>query len=541
MPLNLLTDAWLPVRLHDGSRSIIRPAQIVENLKTEKEAVFPDWPRPDLNIATLELLIGLLSVAMPPKMDEEWSEVWESPPTTAKLDEAFEPYISAFNLDSDGPRFCQDFEELEGETGDLNGLFIDAAGDSTIKKNADLMVKRGRYTQLSRASAAITLYALQQFAPSGGAGHRTSMRGGGPLTTLAIPPGDQDDTPALWSIVWANVMVNENGSLAERDVQKVFPWLAPTITSKKGEELHENDPRAHKLQTFFGMPRRIRLNFENNNQRMCDLNDMTDTKQATGYVTRPHGTNYGQWRHPLTPYYRKKADDIEYFATHPGAGPLGYRNWVSIVLGDENQTRDPAACITAYRRNGRYDAGEARIVTAGWAMSNMKPLDFIYDEQPLHLTSDPVRQGEIDNLARQMVKAADAACGYMAGAIQDALKAGGNRPKHDSTIITATKESFFADTENKFHDLLGIATRTTESADDPLRDLREDWLKTLQQTALALFDNTIQPDPSDPQKARQVVEARKKLTRNLFYLKGEKSLSGLLGLPDPIKTKGQLA
>jgi len=47
------------------------------------------------------------------------------------------------------------------------------------------------------------------------------------------------------------------------------------------------------LQAFFGMPRRIRLVFEQNTERKgCDMLGYVDDMIVRVYVTRPWGTNY---------------------------------------------------------------------------------------------------------------------------------------------------------------------------------------------------------------------------------------------------------
>ena len=70
MSLNLIADAWIPVRCTNGRR-IIRPDQIAE-----ADVLFPDWPRADLNIACLELLIGYAAqqrlIARPLTIEELW-------------------------------------------------------------------------------------------------------------------------------------------------------------------------------------------------------------------------------------------------------------------------------------------------------------------------------------------------------------------------------------------------------------------------------------------------------------------------------------
>jgi CRISPR system Cascade subunit CasA len=88
-------------------------------------------------------------------------------------------------------------------------------------------VKAGRADQLSRATAAIALYTLQTYAPSGGRGNLTSLRGGGPLTTLVLPGGE----PTLWHVLWANVPQGKRPPV--RDLPRVFPWLAKTRTADR--------------------------------------------------------------------------------------------------------------------------------------------------------------------------------------------------------------------------------------------------------------------------------------------------------------------
>ena len=81
----------------------------------------------------------------------------------------------------------------------IAALLIEQPGDKTLKDNTDLFIHRGQMQSLCPACAAAALYTLQAFAPSGGKGHRTSMRGGGPLSTLLKGRN-------LWESVWLNVL-----------------------------------------------------------------------------------------------------------------------------------------------------------------------------------------------------------------------------------------------------------------------------------------------------------------------------------------------
>jgi CRISPR system Cascade subunit CasA len=66
MTLNLIEDPWIPVLCEDGTRRVIAPWQMAD-----PGLLRPDWPRPDLNIACCELLIGLVFLADPPATNGE--------------------------------------------------------------------------------------------------------------------------------------------------------------------------------------------------------------------------------------------------------------------------------------------------------------------------------------------------------------------------------------------------------------------------------------------------------------------------------------
>jgi hypothetical protein len=61
-------------------------------------------------------------------------------------------------------------------------------------------------------NANAALLTLQINAPAGGAGHRVSVRGGGPLTTLRLP---RDPEAGLFHRLWSNVVPVENISPEE--------------------------------------------------------------------------------------------------------------------------------------------------------------------------------------------------------------------------------------------------------------------------------------------------------------------------------------
>ena len=464
--LNLISDPWIPVLRRSG-RDVIRPDQIAE-----ADVLRPDWPRPDLNLACYELLIGLVYLAHPPKGIDDSA----NPPNAAALRWAMAPLAPAFNLLGAGPRFLQDLEPLEGEGSPPDILFIDSAGASTAKKNADLMVRRDRYEALPLPLATMALYTMQAFAPTGGAGNRTSMRGGGPMVTLVKPAAE-----GLWPLVWANVPVGE--PLKPKELN-VLPWMKPTETSKPVGKTSRitvptsDSPTKLDPEVFFGQPRRLRLVAQNG--------------AVTLAIQKPWGTNYEvtAWRHPLTPYYRR---GTEFLPCHPKPGDFGYRNWRGVILQTETGLR-PAA-LEQYLRSS--DGPRCSLIVAGWAMDNMKPRDFLWSEQPVFPLSE-----EEEDRAAAAVEAAERA-GY---AVAACVRNGVGEGDMTSGAGQRAREAFFTATQSAFEEMLEAM-----SAGKPFA--AREWVAALRGAALPIFDGEVGPELADlgETRRREATEARSKL------------------------------
>lgn len=519
--LNLLTEAWQPVRRASGPATI-RPAQLVEALDTDP-VLAPDWPRPDFRFATLEFLTGLLATACPPADEDAWWAWWEQPPTPEELDAAFAPLAHAFTLDGDGPRFLQDHEDLVAAPEPMERLLIEAPGGSTTSKNTDLLVKRGRVATLGRPAAAMALYTFQSWAPAGGAGNRTGLRGGGPLVTLVAPAAKR----TLWHLLWANVPLGRKPDPA--DLPRIFPWLAPTVLSTGGRSVTPEE--AHPLQAWWGMPRRIRLDFAAvAPPAPCDLTGVPDAVRVTGWRQRPSGANYAAWggHHPLTPHYRLKPGE-ELLPVHPQPGGIGYRHWLGLVAASKDGLRTPAAAVATWRQTRGLDVGAARLLAAGFDMDNMKARAFVESEMPLPGGGDPK---PVDALARALVESAGAAAGLLRGAVRAGLFSAGATIKVDAEVLVTVRERLWAVTEDAFFAALGMVARdaTAEEAQ------RVAWAKLLRSTALALFDEAAPLAPEAGGAAPRLAKARRNLLFALLgYGRDGAALFKLLGLPVPDK------
>lgn len=456
--LNLIKDAWIPVVRRDGSKATIAPWEIADT-----SVLDVDWPRPDLNVACLELLIGMVFLCDPPSDIEAWSERCDPDPD--RLRDRMSAFAPAFDLLGEGPRFLQDLDDLrlmDLEESPVDMLFIDSAGEATIKKNADLMVWRKRYPSLSLPMAAMALYTLQSFAPSGGAGHRTSMRGGGPLVTIVDPR--KGSAGSLWDLVWANVPHGDPGSIDD------LPWMRPTVASDEGRKIHPEEGRLHP-ECFFGMPRRIRL--------------IDDGEEVTGVLQKNYGGNYSQWIHPLSAYYRVK-EDSEWLPRLAKPGAIGFRGWLGVLVRKTGDSRQRlASCIETWGARG----GDADVIVAGWAMNNMSPIEFTHSRQPLL----PLLPEEQD-LIVGFVRAADIAGSALREALQFGMGAG--------SAVGAQQERFFTVLEPEFLSAIRSVRK------DPVAP--EKWLKILESAAVGIFDAccTVGIDAMDASKAKLVMRAR---------------------------------
>ena len=511
---NLIHEPWLPVQRRSGEVDAIQPWRITERIEHDPCVAFA-WSRPDFNGAAPEFLIGLLATVTAPEDDESWKRQWLNPPSPELLWERFSTVAHAFDLDGTGPRFLQDLDPLEGvKEKSISALLIDTPGAQTLRNNADLFVKRGAAPVLSRAAAAMALFTLNCYAPAGGAGHRTSLRGGGPMTTLIVAEQPRFGE-TLWGRLWPNVESGQQIADRATRVQRrgedhgIFPWLTPTVTSNpraNGRAITPED--VHPLQVYWGMPRRIRLSFEEAKGRNCGLTGSEDRFIATAYKTRNYGIDYSEgFRHPLTPYYRQNAKKVAWLPVHPQPGGISYRLWPGLVVRSRDGLREPAGVVRHWRQ-ARADRGDrTRFVAFGYDMDNMKARAWVESEMPVwHLDSDT--HESLAPFIQQVTSGANAASRLLIGAVKSALYDNPREVKGDHGFIA---ERFFRQTEGMFYAALDDAVRLIgiqPDLDDPTVETRKRWARRIESSALRLFDEYAPSEGLEDRDMHRHVQAR---------------------------------
>lgn len=377
--MNLISERWIPVRRADGSHERIAPWQLTDCIG-DNPILAVASTRPDFDGALTQFLIGLLQTTCTPS-EEQWWDWREIPPSKEVLDERFEMLKPAFELGGDdGALFMQERLGNKAKEHPVTYLLIGAATDSALKQNTDHFQKRPRGGEcLCQPCAAAALYTLQTFAPSGGGGGDgkfTSLRGGGPLTTLIL--GDN-----LWETVWLNVVYGETFSRNTPD-HLTFPWLKTGAFITEAAPVKTIHSTAMKPEhVFWGMPRRIQLSFsvnDHNANSPCSVCGELDERVCVGYRDLTGGLTYQEkvgskklpsWihpRHPLSPY--NQGEDQRPSAVHPQEGGIGYRHWLGLIENSTNGSakRMPAAVIEQFRNTGK----DAQLWAFGFNMDDAK-------------------------------------------------------------------------------------------------------------------------------------------------------------------------
>ncbi|MDS4057548.1 MAG: type I-E CRISPR-associated protein Cse1/CasA [Candidatus Contendobacter sp.] len=519
--MNLINDPWIPVRCADGSSSRIRPHELTV---ADNPVVALDAPRPDFNGALAQFLIGLLQTVCAPANEEEWEDWLWSPPASDILAQRFAPLAPCFQLDGDGPRFMQEFDRtLDGKpiAFPASDLLIEAP------KGVDLFVKYGTVHGLCLSCAAATLWTLQLNAPEGGRGHFTSLRGGGPLTTLvlfdshALPKGE---LVVLWQDLWLNVLDRPafiSGATVSDDTPKQwFPWLSPRENGCGGKVSAAD---AHPATVFWAMPRRICFDFDIEAVGDCDVCGAGGVELITNCQSRPNGTKYEDWLHPLSPYYLN--DKKVWLPSHP-RGSFSYRWWPELVAGRPD--RRIARVIESFHKR-RLENVQFRVWAFGYDMDKNKPICWYEARLPLLDLTDEFKRLCLAGFAKQWVEAADEARKLLFFTLKQAWF---KRPSDVKGDMSTIELAFWNDTEPAFYNGIRTFAESLEDNGDIQslqQRLNEGWHTALTQQARSLFDQWATAGEWEYENPQRLANAYHMLRRGLHG----NALKSKLGLAPP--------
>ena len=539
--MNLITTGWLQGVSSKGDCAAISPMDITGNWIDIAE------PRPDFRGAIYQFLIGLLQLSMAPEDEDEWRDLYQDPPSRDDLAEALSTYQYAFELEVDGPAFMQDLLLLNTGGLKLNknsvrSLLIDAGSRSNLHFN-----KHQEDFALCESCFAKALFTLQITSPAGGSGTRTSLRGGGPLTTLVVPVDGNPEMPStLWQKLWLNVLPKEALNDSYSDIKKigdVLPWMVATRTSDGSDGVETTPESVHPLQAYWSMPRRIRIDTSSiDGHGNCSICAAKGVRTIRHYLTRHGGTNYtGNWLHPLTPYSLDPEGQKPPISSKGRQAGKGYRDWLGLVLGNADHQPDAARVVRYFTENrSRKERRKGcRLWCFGYEMSNMDALCWHDSTLPIHEV-DISRRATFIGRVKNVLDSADA----MSNELHDQVKSAWFKKSRGPE--PAVFDSFWEETEPLFYkalnglsDLYGSVSVQGGAKDEAaeagkLADVYKAWLNGTRRVTLQLFDYWVLSAPIEEQDMRRVIEARANLGRSLNLAK---KLKPLWDIVDPTRGK----
>lgn len=544
--MNLLKDPWIPVFRKDGiTTELIRPYEITNNIEKNPVSILYA-ARPDFNGSLFQFLIGYIQTIMTPEDEEVWVEHYLSPPTEEKLQGLTVKYSDYFNLDGDGIRFMQEAYLDSDNTVNIGSLLIESPGANTIKNNTDHFIKRGNAEKLCSCCTAAAIFTLNTNAPAGGAGIRTSLRGGGPLTTIAVPGivGSKYDT--LWHKVWLNILIKDDLRLThckislKKDEQK-FPWIKPVKTSKeKGTETTFDE--IHPVQTYWAMPRRMKLDPQVAESAICDICGKETNSYYSSYSTKPYGINYGEGiLHPLSPYYSDK--DGQKLPVHPQPGGFIYRHWPLYVAStDSNNPR----AINLQRVDERLQDLKSegveqsiRVHVFGYDMDNMKARCWYEALMPYFLVNENICKNFV-NYAQRLADAARQVASNTRIAVKNTWLSPESTVRGDLSFV---ESEFWNGTENDYYMSLMEIRSALEKNVESINDILWNWVHILNRKSLSIFDfyaEQVSPfagDAKEKNEKKSIPRMIKARDRLIGFNLGKQVREKALNLPAKISSK----
>ena len=293
--MNVVTDLWIPVIRKDGTRDIINPTQITSNY--ENPIISLNLGRPDLNAATLRLLVSFYNTFLSPTSKKQWKDLFKAPPNSKKISLNFKSEF--FELDGKSVRFLQDKkpDELK-KICNVGSLLFDTPGTKTIEDGKDFFQKAKKHTFCVTCSIA-ALYLKQYSAVMAGVGYRTSITSGANGSLASFIVGN-----TVWETIWSNVIIQkEMFKLGGNPKGLIFPWLSDTKDSTTKDTISLDT--VHPYYPLWEMPLRLHLFFEEDSIP-CTICGSNSKLMVNQIKIKNYGNCYINPRHIYSPYIKDK-------------------------------------------------------------------------------------------------------------------------------------------------------------------------------------------------------------------------------------------
>ncbi|MBN2733692.1 MAG: type I-E CRISPR-associated protein Cse1/CasA [Methanomicrobiaceae archaeon] len=506
----------------DGTEDVIAPFEIfVLDIKTAVSSF--NAPRPDFNGSLIQFMIGLVQTTMAPEDEGEWDEFIENPPDETEVKKAFDSVSDAFNLNGTGYRFMQDVSVKDSEsTFGLENLIPSLPANGFFQKTDNL-------NGICPVCAAMSLFTLQLNGPSMGRGHKTGLRGGGPLTTVVL--GKNIPQTIMLNVLPESQFYNSMEYERKSSLNNIFPWMGQVPTSeKKGTGILTPD-NSSELQMFWGMGLRLFLDYENLTSGTCDICGAESNALIHQSLVKPYGIAYENWHHTLTPYYKSSGEDDSILPSHLSPSGISYSNWLGLTQNAPDGNKKAARVVNWFYENNNFvkeifdlSSEKARLWAFGYDYSNAKARCWYESRMPIYLLENNLRN-DYENHVAQIVNTANYVQKILHGCVKESWY-GKNAPGGNVPDVSSR---FWNETEPFFYDILDKLIFDLKSGNDP-SGIKIEWLKKIRSYSLEeIFDFYSQSQYMDSKNPKRILSARKSFQK-MTYPKSGSKISKELGL-----------
>lgn len=281
--MNLLIDPWVPVHRQGESHHIT-----YRELLCGEGGWQVSLPRDDMEMACLQLLIGLTQVLFTPAGMAAWLDRQAAPMPSDEYDRGIVPFRDWFDLAHADYPFMQSMSVQAKEDTPIQKLFIGLPEGN----NHAFFNQVGEVHVACPSCTAIALYNQATSSPSFGGGFKTGLRGMAPIATL-VQGGDLRET------VWRNVLTAES-------LDQSLPGWRDTGSDDKPVWVIAIRPTQHAanlglLRGYFWQPAKLRLQAPVPATRCDCCGDAIESGYAGFVKEKFNYTLEGLWPHPLSP------------------------------------------------------------------------------------------------------------------------------------------------------------------------------------------------------------------------------------------------
>jgi CRISPR system Cascade subunit CasA len=224
--------------------------------------------------------------------------------------------------------------------------------------------------------------------------------------------------------------------------------------------------------------------------------------------------------HPLTPYrHDPKAERVP-LSIKGQEGGIGYRHWLGLTLGKENDGLAAAQVVANYNRFAQR-LPAASLWCFGYDMKSAKARCWYDSTLPLytHMVAPELQRHLIPAVEELLDVASEAA-----SLLHKQVKAAWFTRPGDVGAEPAIQLGFWQSSETKFYELLERILDADLKDVSALVPFYRDWLTYVRNLALQQFDDWVLAVPVEEMNMERVVKARTDLCKRLYSGKAAKEL-----------------